>query len=178
LHCWHFLREFHSEDEEHVFFACPAYSAQRRDLITEVTAECASGISAASSMSLLAILQSHHPADWEALGKFTARVRQLRRKMKESMQRLSVRREREEFNAVKRAWRRRGAHVCRHGVFLNVQSVVACPCTVPRLEADWSQAVLMPALDPLTKCIITDTFDPLTFRRLGVLQAETRRLRW
>ena len=47
-----------------------------------------------------------------------------------------------------------------------------------RLEADWSLAVLMPALHNELKCIVVDTFNPHQFQRLGVLRAEVRRRLW
>ena len=54
-----------------------------------------------------------------------------------------------------------------------------CPCLarVPEHEA-WLNAVLMPVLDPDLKTIVTAPFAADGFRRIGVLQAELRRLGW
>ena len=49
---------------------------------------------------------------------------------------------------------------------------IQCPCLGPPLEADWSLARLMPALDFSLKCVVIDAFSPHSFQRLGCLEAE------
>ena len=45
-------------------------------------------------------------------------------------------------------------------------------------QADWQFAKFMPALDTELKCIVAVPFDITTFKRLGLLQAEAKRLGW
>jgi hypothetical protein len=180
LHCWHYSRELHLEDESHVLFACPAGTRERRIFLSEVSDKCACDLARAttSQESLIAVFASQRPEDWTAFGKLIGRIRQLRRKMKDAMAKLSGTKMRVEFGAMKHAWKREGKSVCRHGVFFDMAQLDSCPCLSVPGEADWSNAVLMPALHPTLKCIVTDTFNEFEYRRLGVLQAEARRLRW
>ena len=98
--------------------------------------------------------------------------------MKIEMQKAAELKDRQEFSIVKKAWVKKGKRVCRHGVFFNAGGNSTCPCLLPKAEADWSDAVLMPTLHSILKCIVTDTFDPYGFERLGVLRAEIRRRNW
>jgi len=45
-------------------------------------------------------------------------------------------------------------------------------------DSDWQHAVYMPGLDSELKCIVAVPFNRLAFKRLAVLQAEARALRW
>ena len=49
---------------------------------------------------------------------------------------------------------------------------------VAATEADWQYAKYMPAFDEELKCIVTVAFDMNTYKRLGLLQADARRLGW
>jgi hypothetical protein len=98
--------------------------------------------------------------------------------MKIELQKVAELKDRQEFSSVKKAWTKKGKHVCRHGVFFNAGGSATCPCLLPHGEADWSNAVLMPALNSSLKCIVTDTFNQHGFDRLGVLRAEARRRNW
>jgi hypothetical protein len=77
-----------------------------------------------------------------------------------------------------RQWRIKGKFVCRHGVFFDAAPPVACPCLQAGGHADWSNAMMMPALHNDLKCVVADTFDASSFQRLGILQAEARRRSW
>ena len=98
--------------------------------------------------------------------------------MKTELQKAAELMDRQEFSIIKKAWMRKGKNVCRHGVFFNTEGSTTCPCLLPPGEADWSDAVLMPALHSSLKCIVTDTFNEHGFYRLGVLRAEARRRNW
>ena len=180
LYCWHYLRELHLEDESHVLFACPACARERLDFLTEVSDKCACDLARATEdrESIIAVSGSQCPEDWTALGKFIGRIRQLHRKMEDAMAKLDGSKMRHEFGAMKRAWKREGKSVCRHGVFFDVAQLDSCPCLSLPGAADWNRAVLMPALHEGLKCIVTDTFSVSEYKRLGVLQAEARCLRW
>ena len=180
LHCWHNLRVPCEENEAHVLFRCPAYHHQRCDFTRDVTATCTSELSSnfsdKSKMEFLFACQ--RPQDWEALGRFLARVRQIRRKMRSAMINRNAKLLELTFETQRKEWRRSGRHVCRHGVFFDETLPHPCPCTQTANVADWSRAILMPALHDELKCIVTDTFARETFQRLGVLQAEVRRRGW
>ena len=180
LHCWHVFRKAHLEDETHVLFHCPAYATQRRGFLSEVSAECASKISTndPDHTAINVVLSSQIAVDWQALGRFLSRVRQIRRRRRLELQRIAERYKTLHFDNIRRQWKREGRYVCRHGVFFTVPPVGECPCLSPQHEADWALAVLMPVLHDELKCIVADTFDPHQYQRLGVLQAEMRRRNW
>jgi hypothetical protein len=180
LHCWHIHREAYLEDEAHVFITCPAYERQRRDLMTDTSAESVANMNAANPgiPKMQSMLDSRSRQDWQAIGRFLARVRQIRRKMKKAMQLRCEMRLAQDIRAVMRQWRREGKYACRHGVLYDTWSPIECPCLGPESQADWSHAVLMPALGVDLKCIVTDTFDAHNFQRLGILQASARRRNW
>ena len=177
LYCWHNRRQPILECEAHIVAECPLYNAQRRDLTLEVSSQLASLWHAADSPGdkLKLVIGAPEPRDWQAFGRFLARVRQVRTRLRADMQKLCELRSRREFHAAKNKWRREGRHVCRHGVFFDSPPAACCPCLAPSSDADWIHAVLMPALDPALKCIATDTFKRHEYQRLGVLQAEARR---
>ena len=79
---------------------------------------------------------------------------------------------------VCRKWKAEGKYVCRHVVFFDVPSAFDSPCLRARSHADWCRALLMPALDDDLKCIVTDAFEPVSFQRIGILQAEMKRRNW
>ena len=125
------------------------------------------------------ILHSTVAQDWQAFGSYLARVRQTRRRMKTRLLNKCNMRNRHNIQTVIKEWRREGKHVCRHDVFFSAAiSSVDCPCLLEGSIADWSGAVLMPALNHDLKCITTDTFNRVEFRRLGQVQAEARRLNY
>ena len=183
LTCWVHRSEMHLEDEAHVMFDCWSYGAQRNDFIKELSNETSMMITTAlsSESQLSVLLRSHCPRDWKAIGRFIARVRQVRRKMKINM---TVRQQKiltQSFYVQKKAWRDAGKQVCRHGVFFDIfdtRSRIACPCTDAPLDADWNRAVLMPTISDELKCIVVDTFDQHLYQKLGVVQAEIRRRGW
>ena len=83
------------------------------------------------------------------------------------------------FVQRKAIWTSQGKTVCRHGVFWRRHRRSGCPCMANTIdEAQWFDAVLMPALDHASRSILVAPFDAQYFRRLAVLQAEMRRLRW
>jgi hypothetical protein len=175
LHCWHFNRKPILENESHILAECPQYDAQRRDFTLEIPEQLAAEWHAADPDDKPRLLYgSTDQKVWIALGRFLARVRQIRRRMRIDMQRSCELRGRQEFHVIKKRWRQQGKHVCRHGVFFDA-TPDACPCLQPPLEADWSEAVLMPALHHRLMCIVTDSFNRSEYQRLEVLQAEARR---
>lgn len=171
IYCWHHERLAVIEDETHVILEYSQYAKQRHDLTSDITDDLASRWQSTSSsmQKLESLLGAADPKDWQALGRFLARVRRT------SMQLTSEQLAKQEFHTVKRAWKNEGKHVCRHGVFFQVRPSTTCPCLMKLCEADWTSATLMPALDTQLKCIVTDVFDPHSYQRLGALQAKARR---
>ena len=180
LHCWSTSRSLFLEDEAHVLVECPLYRLQREDLQRELAESTRAPYKTKESKKeiLALLLNTDRQQDWKGLGKFLARVRQLRRKMRRNMQHRCADYESRCFDSVKAHWKREGRHVCRHGVFFGAGFRAPCPCLSPASTADWSTAILMPALDTNLKCIVTDSFDRSEFMRLGLLQAELRRRQW
>ena len=79
------------------------------------------------------------------------------------------------FETHKTQWKKTGRCVCRHGVFFDASVLVRCPCLDLPLIADWSEAMLMLAIDSAMKCLTVDTFEAPSFQRFGILLAELRR---
>jgi hypothetical protein len=72
----------------------------------------------------------------------------------------------------------RGRPACRHGVLFSKHQGNHCPCMNNDEDANWSHARFMPALDHQLRTIVATKFEASAFRRLGLLQAEARRLGW
>ena len=93
LHCWTHERILHLEDEAHMIFDCGLLLHQRRTLLTELTRrtwQIAEGRET-SSEKLTILLQSMEPQDWQALSKFLARARQMRRRSLELLRNMEGR---------------------------------------------------------------------------------------
>jgi hypothetical protein len=178
--CWWQHSQLHLEDEAHLIFHCPLYAGQRRDLFLEFSAQHSARIQSESKDSdkLSSIFSSMAPTDWAALARFLARARQLRRKMKLQMHKQTLLRESCCFTEQRSRWRAHGKFVCRHGVFFDSISKVACPCLEVKSNAIWIDAVKMPAMDFDLKCLIAVPFDECNFQRLSILQAECRKFNW
>jgi hypothetical protein len=177
LYCWHNHRQAELEDEAHVILECPHYDSQRRDFIGEISEGLASSLQSAviSDKKIEFLYGAATSKDWQAFGRLLARIRQVRRRMRKSVQKTCELLDKQEFHNVKRTWQKSGKHVCRHGVFFRQHPQSYCPCMSDDDDADWQHAVLMPALNGSLKCVVTDTFARHTYQRLGVLQAEARR---
>ena len=127
----------------------------------------------------MALLGSPSRRDWEHLGQFLGRVRQARRKAKLEFERLAKELQAHRFVQRKAAWKAKGMVVCRHGVLWKKRQLASCPCMSNDIgHTAWIDARWMPALDHASQCLIVTPFDEQSFSRLGVLQAEMRRLGW
>ena len=180
LFCWLNFRIAHLDDETHILLNCPAYASPRRDFIMEVAAQLSTYLlgNAQDGSKFKAVIASHCPQDWKALGRFIARLRQSRRQLRTTMTSKDKRYVQQAFHNQREAWRKSGKHVCRHGVFFNTCHRIECPCLAVPSEAGWTPAVLMPTISDEFKSIVIDTFDRHDFRRLGQLQAELKRRNW
>ena len=96
---------------------------------------------------------------------------------KHKFEQLQARVERFGFQQRKAAWQKRGLHVCRHGVFFRLPRGSACDCMAAAFAGQcWRKAASMPMIDCEAKALVVTGFEALSFQRLGVLQAELRRL--
>ena len=118
--------------------------------------------------------------DWECIGKFLGKARQKRRAFIKTCQRLVEEIAAQSFANQRREWRRQGKFVYRHGVFFDSPGRFACPCLGQFTEDElaWVDAKRMPALDHQLKCMVAVPFEPGSFRRLGQVQADARRMDW
>ena len=141
---------------------------------------CAQLANARTSMDkLFVLLGALEPNDWELFGRFAGKVRQARRKAKLKFEQMANDLQARRFVERRALWRASGKTVCRHGVFWRRRVLPACPCMLDDVEhVAWIDAVWMPALDHTLRCLVVTPFDAQYFRRLGILQAEARRLHW
>jgi hypothetical protein len=184
LHCWLVFRRPVLEDLVHVLWNCPRYSDARESFILDIPAGFGQRLALSpSSARLTLVMSSHNHEIWERFGNFADRVRQLRRIMRTDFERKSHRLSRVSFDIRRREWRADGHKVCRHGVFFKAPPSKSCP----RLDQDpdsahaddpWRGAKLMPRIDQSLKAIVVEKFNQESFARLGLLQAEMRRLAW
>ena len=173
--CWHDRQEAHFEDESHVLLACPLYEAARAEFLTELSTTAAAQF---ASGNILAALCSHKASDWVAFGKYSARVRQIRRRMRSQFLQRNARLEKYGFAFRKPAWKSLGHSVCRHGVFFATAPLPYCPCMLPESQQMWQHARFMPTIDTDTHHLFVAKFDHKKFKRIGVLRAELRRRGW
>ncbi len=181
LHCWHYNRNLVEEDEAHVLVDCPAHGNAREELAEALSLRVALALHTAKSSKdkLLTILGSQCASDWIAIGRFLSKVRQARRKAKLKFERLAKDLLARSYVQRKALWRSQGKAVCRHGVFWNKPVATHCPCMSNSVDAlDWLDAALMPALEHETRTLVVTPFDCQYFSRMGILQAEMRRLGW
>eukprot|EP00973_Karenia_brevis_P055245 7681808-Karenia_brevis.AAC.1 len=101
------------------------------------------------------MLASHCPLDWAAFGKYVARLRQLRRRIRKSLESLATKSRKGNFAARKAAWKMRGGFVCDHGVFFNKSQSRPCPCMQGATVSAWQHARFMACLDERTKTLST-----------------------
>ena len=181
LICWFDRRVSVVECEAHVCIDCPFYHHARQTLLEKLSAETRNAFIRAgdAQCKLLALLSSSCPADWLAIGCFAAHVRQLRRKLKRRFEEREARLATCGFIQKRAAWKLKGKHVCRHGVFFRGVPGRGCPCMDAEAHADdWRAAQFMPSLDGDLRAIIVVPFNLDRFQRLGILQAEVRRRGW
>ena len=176
IFCWHFHRQIHYDDETHACIRCPQHNLARAELFETLDDQTAAHFNALPSNSerLMFLLCSSAPATWAALGRFLFRIRQVRRRLRVTFSAYENRLQLYCFQTKRKAWRKEGKHVCRHGVFFRQRPVLSCPCLqeVP----DWRNAFLMPCIDSDLHKLIAVKFDAGSLRRLASLQAELRRL--
>eukprot|EP00973_Karenia_brevis_P057778 8038167-Karenia_brevis.AAC.1 len=79
------------------------------------------------------------------------------------------------FSVCKAAWKAKGHHVCRHGVFFTCAQSPTCPCLdQPLNPTSWGDAKYMPAWSKELQLITTARFELSKFQRLGQLRASCR----
>ena len=181
LSCWHRRRQMCWEDEVHVILDCPEYDSARSLFLQQVSectraqAEAACG----SRAKLVAILSTTIPEDWKTIGEYFGRVRQKRRHIRQRFQARQAELTLKKFEHRRAAWQQRGRFACRHGVLFDIAKGSACPCMTRSAPSDaWQHAKYMAVIDHDLKAIVTRQFDLPSFRRLGQLRAELRKLNY
>ncbi len=171
LSCWRTRGNIYNEDEVHMLFQCERYGAARRDWLGEQSHSAAAPV----AERLANLLSEQSANQWAALGKFLARVRQIRRCDRTRWENLQRRCVQDSFDVRRAIWRSKGKWVCRHGVFYETR-VESCPC----MEAvpDWTGAKFMPSLDRELRAIITVKIHSPSVQRLGILRATMKRNMW
>ena len=160
---------------------CPFHENTRNQLIND-TSECIQDLlrnPGPGLEKLRGLMSSNIPDDWCAFGRFLARARQARRRLRSQMETLRNKVITKSYVTRKAVWRLRGGRVCAHGVFWSQEQGPTCPCMTTETETSmWTNAKFMPALDEATKAILVTPFCIQSFRRIGVLRAQARRLDW
>ena len=163
------------EDEFHVICACPEHDKARTDLLTHTSPQHTLN----STVDVCRLLSTGDADKLRAVGSFLVRLRQTRRRLKNSFEQLNEKFNTQSFASKRAAWRLNGKPACRHGVLFTHLPANGCKCmSTDSAEADWQHARYMPALNADLKCIATARFHLPTFRRLGLLQAQARALHW
>ena len=178
LTCWHCHRELIAEDIHHVAWQCPRYVMEREEFLIEVSHSVGLQLAATSRFQnrIDLIMASVDATTWAAFGRFAARLRQSRRRMRTEFERKSKALSTKSFQNQRTEWRAKGGFVCRHGVFFTRR--VECFCMSPQSPDVWDFAVKMPAIDHELKQIITVPFNLTGFYTLRRIQAECRRLNY
>ena len=163
------------EDEFHVLCVCPEYAKPRADLLDQLAEQ----FTLNSTNDLLQLISTCDAVTMRAVGSFLVRVRQTRRRLKNSFEQLNEKFNVHSFASKRVAWRLRGKASCRHGVLFAQLPASGCKCmNTDSTDMDWIHAKHMPALSASLKCIVAVRFDRHTFKRLAVLQAEARAMQW
>ena len=111
------------------------------------------------------------------MGRYTARLRQSRRRMRLDFQIRTSKLKSNGFHARKAAWISSGHTVCRHGTFFETLAAgFQCPCmSVPPGQGDrWSTAKYMPEIDADLMKLVVKPFNATTWRKLRPLQNQLR----
>jgi hypothetical protein len=175
LACWYHRGVLALEDEVHVVNDCPEYLKQRTSLIHSLSSE---GLMICGLTPHVNLYIVYLGASWQILATFLAKSRQVHRRSEAKFEALNARFLTSSFAVRRAAWKFKKRPSCRHGVLFSRDFSGNCPCMAPTRHQVWPHARWMPALDGTLKTIVAVKFDASSFRRLGVLQAEARRLGW
>ena len=171
--CWHYHRVPAYEDELHIVSKCPLYNKERAELVESISIASIP----TNYPQLLQLLAGEHTGDMQSMARFLARARQTRRKAKCLFESMQHRMETELFSVRRAAWKFKGRPACRHGVLFTHLPPGGCKCMdVSSTAEDWCTAVYMPTLDSSLRAIMCTKFNKDKYVRLGVLQAQQRRL--
>jgi hypothetical protein len=173
LACWHRRRTLHFEDEFHIVCVCPEYTAARNELL-----DCLQlGTQLNSHLDIVGLLSGSCESNFRALARFLARARQIRRRVRMSLESDNLRVETTTFAVRKAAWRFKGKFSCRHGVLYSTAPAGGCKCMcASSVPSDWEHAKLMPSISTELRTIVAVPFTLATYVRLGLLQTQLRQL--
>jgi hypothetical protein len=173
--CWHRRREVALENEFHVTCVCPEYAQARSDLTDRLQL----GRSLSTFAGFCKLLATDDTHKLSVVCSFLIRARQTRRRLKTTFEQLNEKFIIQNFAAKRTAWRLKGKPTCRHGVLFTHLPPTGCKCMkTDSDDSDWQYAKYMPALNTTLKCIVAVRFERQAYKRLGIVQAEARTLRW
>ena len=125
------------------------------------------------------LLATDDTAKLLAVCSFLVRVRQTRRRLKTTFEQLNEKFITQNFASKRTAWRLKGKPTCRHGVLFTHLPPTGCKCMEPNSDdSDWQHAKYMPALNATLKCVVAVRFERQAYKRLGIVQAEARTMKW
>ena len=171
--CWHFRRQAFVESEYHVLCVCPEYNVARQEFVAEHGP-------LNTNADMMEACRCNTKTDAERLGKLLARIRQKRRKLKITMERLNDQVVSKAFAVKRAAWKFLRRPSCRHGVLFSILPEGGCKCMpIPSAhDGDWEHAQFMPALDHDLKIITAVRFQRESYIKLDTLQRTARNLGW
>ena len=152
---------------------CPQYSEARNELLQSLPEGC----SLTTHQDLVSLLSGRLQASIEAVARFLARARQIRRRSKVALERANLRIETSNFAAKQAAWRMRGKFACRHGVLFSSIPDGGCRCMQNfHTPSDWSSARFMPSIDTELRSIVVVPFKLDSYVRINTLRSRLRQL--
>ena len=180
--CWHEDRILAFDDEAHVVWTCLLHASARAEMFNRFAPELRTRIIGmhGSMAGLSEIMASQASTDWITFTSFLVKVRRARRHLRRKFEIMQRSLAANSFEGKTGVWRRMGKQVCRHGVFFEAGPTYTCHCMSNTAigHDSWQLARHMPKLDPILKCLVVTQFDAASFRRLGLLRAEMKRLDW
>lgn len=176
--CWLERDNLHFEDESHMLFDCPSYASQRADLLREIHPSTLTRMLQSDSRidSIVVLLTSDESDDWNALRRYLARIRQIRRRSRRRLSMLQHRHDKYNLAAYKAAWKACGKGMWKscglglvHAWLLRIMD---------GSEAHWTNAKYMSHVDPKLKALMVAPFKLQDFKWLGQNLAELKRRVW
>ena len=144
---------------------CPEYRRARQELLSSLPPT--HGLD--TYQALVQLFSGSPQSSLPACGKFLARTRQARRRLKLQFESLSRQMESRSFACKRIAWRIKRKYCCRHGVLFEHMPDGGCKCMIGSdVSEDWVLARFMPALDENLKTIVAVPFERQSFVRLGL----------
>ena len=133
-------------------------------------------IASDDTSKMFGLLSSTNANDWQALGKYCAKLRRDRQRWRKYLRAKCEELRRDDYETRRQRWIAKGRLACRHGVFFTTPPSLPCPCMQNDTNHPmWQQARYMASIDTDSQRLVSTAFHQPTFRRLGSLRASLRR---